>query len=620
MTVFGDSYVDTGRGRQLFEAVARVNPAFGKILEAQVFPVYPNGRFSNGTNFIDTLQSIYRIPTGNIYNPAVGGARTLDTNTGSGFPGLSQQRQEFLASGRRLAPTDLAVLHVGGNDVIGIMEGTLGPITTPEQAAALGRQRGAVVGETVGELVRAGARTVVVGAPVDTRIFQSSSTAAFPAANVAVLAPAYSQAYQSAGIDSLVPYARSGTRIVFFDDNLFAQAVIAKPAAYGFTNATGNCLATPGCLTAPDAVKNQFFSYDGIHLTSAGFDQFGRAVANILAAPETLAVQGDVAQITATSFAGSLFARLDSLREYNAVQTVETAYSADLPGRTPPRGSVALPPVSPVSVYIQSVYGTGDRSARTGAQGFSYDSIGGLIGAEYRPAPGLLFGLAFNYADTSATLRGRAGRLDVQSYQFAGYASYTGAHLFADGVVSYGRNTFDVTRPGLAEPLRARTDGDGLTVGGKAGYLLDAGAVRLGPIVSLNYVTSRNDAYTERGESFLTLAVGRQTAEALTGGAGVQVRAPTVFAWGTLSPYVNVTAEHDFLGGRRALSVGQTVAPSLATSWQIGQGGERTYGKVIGGLAANLGSGFSLVVNAGATFARAGGNDIGASGGVTYRF
>src|SRR5713226_5535669 len=58
---FGDSYADTGN--------------LIKIIGPQA--IYPTGRFSGGTNFVDTTSSLLGIPQNNF---AIGGATTGPTN------------------------------------------------------------------------------------------------------------------------------------------------------------------------------------------------------------------------------------------------------------------------------------------------------------------------------------------------------------------------------------------------------------------------------------------------------------------------------------------------------------------------------------------------------------
>jgi hypothetical protein len=109
IVAFGDSYADDGN---LFELLGIPRPA-----------VYPNGRFSNGTNFVDTMAQILNVPVDNF---AIGGAFTGNGNiNGPGIPGFVTEYQSFLAGGGpaafprvsgRFGPTDLAVISIGGND------------------------------------------------------------------------------------------------------------------------------------------------------------------------------------------------------------------------------------------------------------------------------------------------------------------------------------------------------------------------------------------------------------------------------------------------------------------------------------------------------------------------
>src|SRR3954467_11250867 len=71
---FGDSYADTGN---LWKILGVTDPRF------------PTGRFSGGTNFVDTTSALLGIPQ---LNYAIGGAMTGTTNTVlPGVPGFYQE-------------------------------------------------------------------------------------------------------------------------------------------------------------------------------------------------------------------------------------------------------------------------------------------------------------------------------------------------------------------------------------------------------------------------------------------------------------------------------------------------------------------------------------------------
>src|SRR4051812_27580147 len=84
IVAFGDSYADTGN---LFRLVG-LNPLSTSI--------YTTGRFSGGTNYIDTLSQTLQVP---VYNFAIGGARTNNANQNAGAPGFTFEVQQFLAGG-----------------------------------------------------------------------------------------------------------------------------------------------------------------------------------------------------------------------------------------------------------------------------------------------------------------------------------------------------------------------------------------------------------------------------------------------------------------------------------------------------------------------------------------
>ena len=86
ITAFGDSYADTGN---LFKITGTSSP------------VYPTGRFSGGTNYIDSLSSTLGLP---VSNYAIGGALAGSTNTvAPGVPGFAQEWQGFVAGGGAIA-------------------------------------------------------------------------------------------------------------------------------------------------------------------------------------------------------------------------------------------------------------------------------------------------------------------------------------------------------------------------------------------------------------------------------------------------------------------------------------------------------------------------------------
>ncbi len=141
---FGDSYADTGTAPGgAFQLLGWPNCPAGPVAFG-----FPTCHFTNGTNFVNSLQSIYRLP--GLTNYSIGGARTDNTNTNNVPYGLPYELQQL--GGRRFTNSDLIALSIGGNDLSAISNPAL------IRTSAITSANNAAVG--VQYLVAAGARNI----------------------------------------------------------------------------------------------------------------------------------------------------------------------------------------------------------------------------------------------------------------------------------------------------------------------------------------------------------------------------------------------------------------------------------------------------------------------------
>jgi uncharacterized protein YhjY with autotransporter beta-barrel domain len=368
--------------------------------------------------------------------------------------------------------------------------------------------------------------------------------------------------------------------------------------------------------------------YD-LHPTDAGYALIARYEANLLGAQDGLAAQGDIAQITATSFSNSIFTRLDAYRSFDFAAIGAApyqAYAAVDPqgkrgfGKAPPRAVTE----QPFSFYMAGVYEGGSRSDRFGfagnGTGFNYNLYGGTIAADYKLDRNVRIGAAFNYTNPTVNLNGGTGHQTIDSYQVGGFASFTYPNFVTDVVATYGHHVYSIDRPGVTDTIRANTSGDTFTAGFKSAYLFDVGRIKIGPLVSLNYDNTSVNPYTETGDPIITQSVSRQRLEGLTGSAGVQMRLPFVVGTSAVNSFVNLTAEHDFLGGARTLLSAETVALALPIYTVVPAAGNLTYGKCAAGLSAALFGNVSGMVTSAATFGGGSGSAYALSGGLKVAF
>ena len=615
LTAFGDSYADTG---------AAPGGAFRILGTVRNIPgVYPcvaplaSCRFTGSTTFNDTLQSLYGLP--GLTNYAIGGARTDNSNTigplstDFGFP---YQLRQLALNGTRFDERDLVTLSIGGNDESYMTEGD--SIATVNARATLAAHNAvyggiAVDGFVTGgvqQLVAAGARNIAwLGAGNSKYFPQPPNGAALTTAQRDAWAATYLYETQVA----LRPLAQAGIRIFMFDFGILQERVAADPGRYGFS--ATQCEAGPIGAGVPLNVAGCFYE-NSVHPTGAAMALVAAYMANQIDAPTTVMPQGGIATGVAATFADSVFDRLDAYRTFQAYGVGPAIAGTYAMATTAP---VAVAPESRWSVYVDASYPSGSSDRQFYAAGADWHAVGGTLGVEVRLDPRVRLGAVFGYSEPEVDLDVQNAHNQIHAYQIAGYGSFTDVNWFADALLAYGRQDFSLDRTGVIDVVHGSTSADTFAVAAKGGYLVDVGPVRAGPIGGIAYTRAVIDAYTETGDSLLTMRVDQQSLDALTGSAGLQVRVPVLLSTGLYSPFLNVTAEHDFFGSGRTLTTTQVTAPLLPVLTPVPDG-DRTYGKVAVGVAAVLTGNVNATVTAATTFARDGGNDVAVSGGIKVAF
>jgi uncharacterized protein YhjY with autotransporter beta-barrel domain len=571
---------------------------------------FPTCHFTNGTNFVDTLQSLYRLPTPTNY--AVGGALSDNSNTIPGLPGFAGELVTLAASGTRFTPHDLIALSIGTNDST-----LIASTDTIAETNALATTSAANAAAGVQQLVARGARNIAWMGTGNSAYFPSPSNGADGLPLSAEQRTTWASTYFQEIQQRLAPLARSGVRIFLFDQPTLQARIAADPGRYGFASA-GGCQATlgvPGCLAASSELQNSFFYFNN-HPTSAAMTLIGRYLANQIDAPLTVVPQGAVTTGIAVNFATSVFGRLDAYRTFQSFG-IGLVMEMDRSLQTKAAGPKA--PEDRWSIYGEASYAGGSVGRQFLSAGYDYQGAGGTAGIEYRVNPNLRLGAVLGYAEPDVDLDVQNAHARIRSHQLAGYGSFTDANWFADAVLAYGRHDLDLDRQGVLDVIRARTNADTFTAAVRVGHLVDIGPFRAGPVGGLHYTSAGVRAYAETGDSLLTMLVDRQAADSLTGEAGLQVRFPFLLAGGVYSPFVNLTAGHDFIGSDRDVTTTQFTTPLLPVLTPVPDGGV-TFGKVAAGIAATIAGNVAATINAATTFARDGGNDVAVSSGIKVSF
>jgi uncharacterized protein YhjY with autotransporter beta-barrel domain/phospholipase/lecithinase/hemolysin len=592
IVAFGDSYADDGNAIAMLLA----NPLVPQPLKDQLQQVYATGRFSGGTNYIDTLSQLLNVPVDNF---AIGGALTDDANTfGPVVPGFTTEWNAFLtgntlggvfpASGGSFDENDLVAISIGGNDARVFQQAG----GTVDLAPAAATAAAASAAEGIDALVGAGARHVSFLAG-NTAILPEVFLEADPVA-AAGIRNAFSTNFNQAIQANLAGHAADGVMVHYLDLTLIGERIMANPEAYGFTN-TGACAPVAQCVTDSNYRNNFLFYVDGLHLTSAGFAVVAKYVATQLEAPLTLEAPSELGLETARQFGRTLSSRVD----LGSPRDGEVAQGAHL--------------------FIVGDTFSRDVKADESSDHYDLDGVGATVGLSYGFPNGTV-GIAGNYTRPKATFIGDVARTETKTWQVGGFAGYAIAGAFAQGYVGYGKDDHDLTRLGVIDSLSADADGSHWLAGAKAGYLMPLGVFRAGPVVALDYAKAKVDGYTEEGDAALALDVDSISAKSLTGSLGAELRGDFDNSGISVRPFVSAMLQKELSDGGRTIRFAQTSAPGIVNGWSVGDDSKKVYGRVSGGGSAAILSGVTLNALASTTIGRDGGNDVSAQVGLDVGF
>jgi outer membrane lipase/esterase len=571
IVVLGDSYADTGNAF----ALGYNNP--------DALAVYSTGRFSGGTNYIDTLAQLLGVP---VENYAIGGALGGVNNTlicfdppygnslcGKGF--AYEVDQAIAAGNTNLDEHDLLAISIGGNDAR-LYQQLGGPLSTAGLAAK------ATAATTSADLLR------LVGSGSPTISFLAGDTGRLPEiagdASAQAVRSAYSASFNSAMQQTLAGLAANGSIVHYLDLNLVLDDIIANPTAYGITNG----LACPSFAVSTACVLNSsgyLFYGDGLHLTSDGFKIVARYIATQLEGPLTLQAPGDIEVDTAHQFGRTLQSRLGLV------------------------GIAGVKQAQGMSVFL-----TGDAfqsSHRMSRGNDPFDTSGfGVTGGINFGFDGGAAGLAVNYTRPKANFSNDAADVKSHSVQVGGYAGMGfGAGGYVKAHLGYGWDKNNIDRAGVVEGMSASPKGSHWIAGARAAYLVPMAGLQLGPVAALDYARAKVNGYTENGDPALTLNVSSQTYKSLRGGLGLEMTA-NLFDSQSIRPYLSAMAEKE-LSGNRSIQFSQTSAPIIVNSFDFETPSKKVYGRFNLGATTLLSGNLSLDANVSLTAGRKYGNETG---------
>jgi uncharacterized protein YhjY with autotransporter beta-barrel domain len=540
------------------------------------YPTNPNGACGNGKGLLQILPNYANFTADLSNNLAAGGAGTGATNVaslafGSRATGTGTQIGSFVVSGRRIGSRDLTLISGRNNFLLFFLNPAL-------NGGALATRALSEVNQEITGVVGAGARNIIY--------FDSRSPISPPLPQVNV----YESQFSAGLRPTLAAFARPGVRLRILDLNGLTAAVVANPTRYGFSTSL-SCTADPGCLTASAAVQNGHFIFDQ-HPTEAGYTLLARYIANLEASADGMASQNRVVAGAADGVSGAIIDRAasDAISGRRGV-FVDGGYARD---------------------RQRDFYGDGGT-----ALGFRSDT-GSVIGGFSADVSGdALIGAAVAYARTNATLFDGGGTIKADTYQAGLFASWRRSAIFIEGTAGYAYHKLAARRPGIDVDLVAKPDARSLVASARAGVLPQFGAVRLGPVVALDYDRTRVGGYREFGDDLVAQQVDSTRFDTvLARGGGRLELAPS--APGGLTGFIEATAVRNLDRNGLVIQTANVYALGLPIYTQIDPDwNDRWFGNVNGALSGSIARNVQLRLRGSATAFRRGSNAYSIEGGLS---
>ena len=244
---------------------------------------------------------------------------------------------------------------------------------------------------------------------------------------------------------------------------------------------------------------------------------------------------------------------------------------------------------------------------------YKYDAFSVLAGADYRVNDALVVGGAVGYEDTRSRFDDSLGKVDAQTWSFAGYATYTVDKWYVDGSLSYSGVDYDTKRtiliptatstltPPKIGSATASPNGDLWSASIGAGYNYDMNGYSLVPFGRLGYIHVRNKAFSEQDDiTGMNLAVDARTLESLQTALGATISRTINSAMGVFTPYFTAQWVHEFKNDNPSISAKFVNDPLNKQFFIPTADPTRDFGVFIVGSSATFANGFSGFLQVGA--------------------
>ncbi len=253
-------------------------------------------------------------------------------------------------------------------------------------------------------------------------------------------------------------------------------------------------------------------------------------------------------------------------------------------------------------------FGRFDQDSTATATGFDSDVWVGTVGAEYRFNRHIAVGLAASYINSDTDLGRNIGGVRTEGMAISVYGSAVWRDFYFDVLYSYGALDEEITRHTLVgSTATGDAENRSHTVDFNTGYTLHLGKLRTGPIAGVQWIHGDLDGYSERGGGSAALNLPGQNYDSLISQVGWQLSTTVPVKFGTVTPQVRATWDHEYLNSADTVSAQLQQSPFASVTNGVVSLGNRF------GASANTAAPGSDYLNLGAGVAAQFGERIAAT-------
>ena len=199
--------------------------------------------------------------------------------------------------------------------------------------------------------------------------------------------------------------------------------------------------------------------------------------------------------------------------------------------------------------YADSSVGTSNQNDTTGAM---------QLGVDYRVTPHFLVGATFGFAHTQGNFDSQGSSATIDTYAPGVYASYADGGWYANGLASYGFNSYQQQRNvaigALAGTASSSPNGNQIVGNLDGGYDFHRGPWTFGPTLGLQYVHLTVDGYSETGVPGANLDVNENQSDSLRSRLGARVNYAAQAGGVTFIPHASASWQHEFMDQSRGVT------------------------------------------------------------------